>query len=48
MYDLDEIKEIIDTAVFEEKYSIGYKDSREWSAVQSLKVRLYEAFGIEE
>lgn len=48
MYDRNEIKEIIDEAVFEEKYSIGHKDSDEWDAVERLKVRLYDSFGIEE
>ena len=46
MYDRNEIKEIIDEAVFEEKYSIGHKDSDEWDAVERLKVRLYDSFGI--
>lgn len=48
MYDRNEIKEIIDTAVFEEEYSIGHEESDEWDAIERLKARLYDSFGIDE
>ena len=51
MYDRDEIKQIIDEAVFMAKqYTVYGKDDhkRETIAIEEVKTRLYDAFGIEE
>lgn len=48
MYNVEEIKEIIDTAIFEEIYNIGDDFSEEYEIIISLKQRLYDAFGVEE
>ena len=50
MYDRNEIKQIIDEAVFMAKYTVYGKDDhkRETIAIEEVKTRLYDAFGIEE
>lgn len=50
MYDRDEIKRIIDEAVFMAKYTVYGKNDhkRETIAIEEVKTRLYDAFGIEE
>lgn len=48
MYSIEEIKEIIDNAVSEEYKNYNDSSSRGYISVQSLKTRLYNAFGIEE
>ena len=49
-YDRDEIKRIIDEAVFMAKYTVYGKNDhkRETIAIEEVKTRLYDAFGIEE
>lgn len=50
MYERDEIKRIIDESVFMAKYTVYDKDDhkRETMAIEEVKTRLYDAFGIEE
>lgn len=50
MYDKNEIKQIIDESVFMAKYTVYGKDDheREMIAIEEVKTRLYDAFGIEE
>ena len=48
MYNLEEIRDIIKEAVFEETDLLnGNKDER-YQVIQSLKSRLYDAFGLED
>lgn len=48
MYSIEEIKEIIDNAVSEECKNYNDSSSRGYIGVQSLKTRLYDAFGLED
>lgn len=48
MYSIEEIKEIIDNAVSEECKNYNDSSSRGCIGVQSLKTRLYDAFGVDE
>ena len=48
LYSIEEIKEIIDDAVLEECKNYNDSSSRGYIGVQSLKTRLYDAFGIED
>lgn len=48
MYSIEEIKEIIDNAVLEECKNYNDSSSRGYIGVQSLKTRLYDAFGLED
>lgn len=50
MYERDEIKRIIDESVFMAKYTVYDKDDhkRKTMAIEEVKTRLYDAFGIEE
>lgn len=48
MYNIEEIKEIIDNAVSEECKNYNDSSPKGYISVQSLKTRLYDAFGIED
>lgn len=48
LYSIEEIKEIIDDAVLEECKNYNDSSSIGYIGVQSLKTRLYDAFGIED
>lgn len=48
MYSIEEIKEIIDDAVLEECKNYNDSSSIGYIGVQSLKTRLYNAFGIKD
>ncbi len=48
MYSKKEIREIIAESVAEEIYSLGETKGKEYDSLQSLKARLYEAFGLED
>lgn len=48
MYDSEEIREIINEAVSEEIFLLKEEEQEKYLVIQSLKSRLYDAFGLED
>lgn len=48
MYNSEEIRDIIAESVAEEIFLIGKEEQEKYLAIQSLKSRLYDAFGLED